>query len=315
MSRYVAPGLPANWLNGWLAAVGATVLLKEARLGWSADPTPLAVFVYEGDLEADLVRCLPTEEETRSLAIAKSHPRAKRELSRKVGPEEFRERAAIARERKDGSLEATLTDLASDTEGGCYHGPFDPPAPRGITLAERVVAMRAAVGSPTPQLVRAVLEGTAPREPGNGLGFDIRRLPAGEQTDWKPFVVPLVELLCFFGIGLLPVRGDGRASSATGNPRSGRQRGWSASPSRRGAFAWPVWSHALDRWAIDGLLDAFWARRAEGLVRARSVADAWTPRARRELRHLGITGCYGSVSYRSKSRSDPTTGYGAERLW
>ena len=34
------PGLPAEWINGWLAAVGTTVLDSELRLSWTMDPSP-----------------------------------------------------------------------------------------------------------------------------------------------------------------------------------------------------------------------------------------------------------------------------------
>ena len=42
-------GLPAEWINGWLAAVGATVLDARIRLHWMTDGVPLAVPLVRGD--------------------------------------------------------------------------------------------------------------------------------------------------------------------------------------------------------------------------------------------------------------------------
>lgn len=43
MPEVTCPGLSANWVNGWLAAVGITVLEPSLRLHWSPDATPVAV--------------------------------------------------------------------------------------------------------------------------------------------------------------------------------------------------------------------------------------------------------------------------------
>ena len=43
MTQVTCAGLPASWLNGWLAAVGATVLDARIRLRWTTGGTPLAV--------------------------------------------------------------------------------------------------------------------------------------------------------------------------------------------------------------------------------------------------------------------------------
>ena len=43
MTQLTCPGLPADWINGWLAAVGATVLDTRLRLHWTTDGAPLAV--------------------------------------------------------------------------------------------------------------------------------------------------------------------------------------------------------------------------------------------------------------------------------
>ena len=43
MMQMVCPGLPAAWINAWLAAVGATVLDPRIRLHWTTGGTPVAV--------------------------------------------------------------------------------------------------------------------------------------------------------------------------------------------------------------------------------------------------------------------------------
>jgi len=53
MGDLLAPGLTADWLNAWLAAIGVTVLVPGIRLGWSADPLPVAHFdIPVGDVVA-----------------------------------------------------------------------------------------------------------------------------------------------------------------------------------------------------------------------------------------------------------------------
>ena len=47
MAEVKCPGLPAFWLNAWLAAVGATVLVPRIRLRWTGDRTPVAVLSSE----------------------------------------------------------------------------------------------------------------------------------------------------------------------------------------------------------------------------------------------------------------------------
>ena len=48
MTRVTCPGVPASWINGWLAAVGATMLDSRIRLQWTADRTPVAVPLGRG---------------------------------------------------------------------------------------------------------------------------------------------------------------------------------------------------------------------------------------------------------------------------
>ena len=60
--RHETPGLPADWLNGWLAAIGVTVLVPGTRLCWTDDGVPSAVLETEQpvDLPKVVAEALPT---------------------------------------------------------------------------------------------------------------------------------------------------------------------------------------------------------------------------------------------------------------
>jgi len=288
-----APGLTADWLNGWLAAVGVTVLVPGAKLRWSEDALPVAELQVPGDRSvAQLITAgLPRPEAIEELAIAKQHVR------RNVPLETYRDRAAVTRRTHDFSLAASLTDLLEKLdENDLPHSPFDPPAPKGRTLHDRVGACVNAifVSDDAPRKVGATLDGTAIRVKMNGLGFDYRRLDAPAQPNGDNFVDPVAEILAFHALALFPVRGNGGTE---------RARGWVGPASRRHSFSWPAWSSPLDRWAIDALLD-----RAHAVISSRSYPEV-------ALRRLGVTALFATVAYRTDSRSDPTRAYASERLW
>jgi hypothetical protein len=290
MGTVHAPGLPGNWLNGWLAAIGVTVLVPDATLAWTSDPIPVAILSSDSDdIAAAVATTLPDEDDLGHLAIARNHPEASIEFTRKVSQDAFSERAAIARASGDLSLETTVTDLGRETSGDLAHAPLDPPMPQGITLHQRAVTMRAAIGDDVAGRVRRSLAGIGVREQGNGMGFDHRRFPAGVQPDAAVAVDPVIELLAFSGLALLPMRGDGREA---------HQKGWTGPPSRRNSLTWPVWEPALDRWAIDALLDL-----------------AWSDPDPRYLRRWGVTGVFASVAQQRKGASDVGRGYASERAW
>jgi hypothetical protein len=289
MSTYQATGLRGNWLNGWLAAIGIAVLLPDARLSWSSDAIPTAIFEFPGDLADELARAIPSEEDLSKLAIARTHEGSKVELQRKVRREDFADRSRLARSSHDGSLEATITDLGFEDAGFCAHAPLDPPVPKGLTLHDRLVSIRAGIDRDSRSAIEASLKGRAQRRRGNGLGFDMLRFPAGVQAQADVQVDPFIELACFFGMLLMPVRGNGTTA---------RQRGWSNRALSRHAFSWPVWEPSIDRWGIDALLDIAWGGHPQ------SVLKTW-----------GITGLFGSVAQQPRSTSDVSRAYGSERLW
>src|SRR5699024_7013937 len=108
-----APGLTADWINAWLAAIGITVLVPGVRLSWSGDALPVAVFHAEGDesLAARVANWMPSVESVCALAIARTHGDTSVELPRKVLHDAYASRAVIARRGHDPSLASSLTDL------------------------------------------------------------------------------------------------------------------------------------------------------------------------------------------------------------
>jgi len=279
------PGLSGGWLNGWLAALGVAALLPDVLLSWSRDPVPCATFHHGGGppLAERIAEALPDE--------AALHESVLASLPRRVALEAFQGAAERSRKREDSSIARSVSDLVSGKSfrgDDLPHGGFDPPAPKGTTLVDRVIKCRQLLEPNPAQRIRATLQGTAVRERANGLGFDIRRIPSGVQPDADVRVDPAVECLCFVALEVFPVRGDGRRVL---------QRGWRDRETRRGAFAWPVWTEPLDIWAIDALLDHFFA----------SPGEATEP-------GLGVHGVYGTVPFKPTGSSDTTRGYGAERL-
>lgn len=288
-----APGLRADWLNGWLAAIGATVLVPGLRLAWTDEPVPAACFaVASGEPAARVIgAAFPTVEDIGRLAIAR-HVDGTSEFPRTVTLDAYRDRARLERQTGGCSLAASVTDLTADPKklGNLPHSPFDPPMPQGITLWQRLQACRATLADDPGAAVEATLSGRATRVDGNGLGFDYRRLGSGVQPKGRTgmLVDPVVETLAFFGIGLFPARGGSDGE---------RFRGWTLRSTRRGAFRWPVWAGSLDRWAIDALLDQAEAARGRPALCGR----------------LGIHAWYQSVPYAPLTSADVTRAYASER--
>ncbi len=289
MTDLEAPGLSADWLNGWLAAIGATVVVPGLRLAWSSDAAPWARFRLPagGDVVEAITTALPTERGLEELAISR-RSEGHEEFPRKVSLTAFQDRAAIERTRLGGHLAASVSDLLTEKRynpDDLDHGAFDPPVPQGITLWERAFACCAALPADIRlDRVRQTLAGPGHRIRGNGLGFDHRRLPTSVQGPGDVgdvHVDPVVELLAFSALVLFPTRGDGRAV---------HQRGWTASPLRHRGFIWWAWRPFLDRWAVDAFMD---------------VADRGGPH---------VVARYGVVPYQPAGSSDVTRAYFAERM-
>jgi hypothetical protein len=282
------PGLSADWLNGWLAAIGATVLVPGLRLAWTQEPVPIANFETSDvcDLPALIAAVLPTEESLAKSTIARNLPNSTAELNRNITIPAFSERGRLERITKTCELAASASDLRADADlNDLDHGAFDPPVPRGETLWSRALACARAVErhADKPARVWRSLNGEGSREQVNGLGFDSRRLALGFHASGalgKVHADPVIELLCYAALALFPTRGNGRSI---------RQRGWRDRETRRGSFQWTAWVPFLDRWAIDAFMD---------------------------LPSFGATtiACYQLVPYQPAGPRDRTHAYFAERV-
>lgn len=233
MTEATCPGLPGDWLNGWLAAVGATVLDARLRLHWTTDAKPLAVLsAPEVDPAAALVESWPNAARLSELPIARSWQGAG-DIQRKVPVEAFRARARAARgDRYCWTLSSTMTDLCVDEHGEVAHGPFDAAGPGTIKwLHHRLMKVHEHV-DPAAERIQDSLVGRAARVKDNGLGFDQTRL-GSQADDTLVWIDPVVEVLAFFGLALLPVRASGPTAGWTAPPMCERDRGVGRRP--RGA--------------------------------------------------------------------------------
>jgi hypothetical protein len=247
----VARGWTADWLNGWLAAIGATVVVDGLRLSWTEVPRPAAVLHHDSDPAEAIYEALPTEAALQASATARSVDGLP-EFDRNYPAAVFAARAAYARRVGDWSLGPASTDLVLPRKAGgdLEHGPFDVPAPQGITLHDRVVACRAEITEL--YAVAASMAGTPDLAQMNGLGFDARRMEPGTLAKPVLLVDPVVEVLAWHALALFPV---------TAVRGSARSRGWTARPTRAGAFRWSSWLPPMDRWGIDAWLDQRQATR------------------------------------------------------
>ena len=299
MRQVTCTGMPAFWINGWLAAVGATVLDARIRLHWTGSDNLAVLSTTDCDPVDVLVESWPNEALLSDLPIAPDWKGAGL-LERKVTVDSFRKRARAARSHpRSWTLSSTMTDLSVDKNGEVAHARFDPPGPGTVKwLHHRLSKIHQHVVMPSAERFRASLAGDAPRVKDNGLGFDQARI--GSQADKsEPWTDPVVEVMAFFGLALLPMRGlgaDGRLQRAGFG--DGRQRGWwkpqGTSSARR--FHWPAWGQPLDADGIDALL------------------DAWSPGKKGGWPTLGIHAGWRSAAFETDSPSDPTRAYGAERL-
>ena len=300
MHAFTCTGLPASWVNAWLAAVGVTVLAPRIRLHWTAEGTSLAVLSSDDvdPIEA-LVEMWPDAASLRKLPIAERWNGAG-VLERKVSVEQFVARVKKARGHTlDWTISSTMTDLSVDKDGEVAHAPFDPSGPGSVKwLHHRLLKSHDQVGPMSTDRLRNSLIGRAPRVKDNGLGFDCTRL--GSLADGSDrWIEPVVEVLAFFGLAVLPFRGRGADSrlGQVGNPDE-RQRGWQKAPGSKEPrrFVWPAWQQALNTAGIDALL------------------DVWNPTHKQTWGALGIHAAWRTVRYQPRNSADTTRAYGAEML-
>ncbi len=294
MIQVQCSGLPADWVNAWLAAVGTTVLDQRIRLHWASHGSPVAVLSAQG---TDPVECLieswPDAGGLADLPIAETW-RGTTGLQRKVPVEAFRERVQVARGLcHSWTLSSSMTDLCVDKDGLVVHAPFDPSGPGTIKwLHHRLKKVHKHVDKNANHIQNALM-GQPALANDNGLGFDHGRLGASsDKTD--RLVNPVVEVLAFFGLSLLPARGPGgdRCLDRFANITV-RQKGW-LMHERRQKFHWPAWEQPLDCNGIDALL------------------DTWQPSSKSRWALLGIFSAWRSVEY--ESDGDYTQAFGSERI-
>jgi hypothetical protein len=293
MGTVRAGGWSADWLVGWLAAVGTVVVMPHWQLSWTDERLPVAVLhgpCSAAEVATALAEVLASDPLGR-LSIARHHPDGPPELTRNFGVDVFASRASIERDAHDGMLEASVTDLVPPGPEGLRHSFFDLPAQQGKTLHDRACAVSEIVLRNEPaKVLAASIEGHGRRYQANGLGLDARRLPgSGDKTGvWCD---PASELMAFFALALFPARGGTEVEV----------RGWARRPG--GArFTWPAWAGGLDRWAIDAMLDEV----------ANGTRSSEVP-SRHLLRRWSITALF--TSRRQQSRGDDrNSGFGSLRL-
>ena len=289
-------GLPAGWLNGWLAAVGVTVLDSRVRLYWTGDSTPVAVLSGDGVDPIDaVIESWPDKHRLQDLPIAENWNDTV-PMQRKISVDSFAKRVQAARShRYSWTLSSTMTDLHVDENGEVAHGPFDPAGPGPIKwLHHRLLKVSDRL-EPSVERIADTLAGRAVRVKDNGLGFDHTRL--GSLADsTSMWVDPAVEVLAFFGLSLFPVRGKGSDRRLSRSVRVRElQRGWWENGSTR-QFMWPAWSQAIDSSGIDALL------------------DIWHPKKRAAWKRLGVHAAWQAVPFKPRASADTTRAFGAERL-
>lgn len=299
MTEVTCPGLPAPWLNGWLAAVGATVLDSRIRLHWTTDGTPVAVLsAVNVDPVTTLAESRPDLVQLSEFPIAEYWKGTAR-VRRKVPVEAFVTRARAARGHPfSWTLSSTMTDLCVDGNGEVAHAAFDPAGPGTVKwLHHRLMKIHRQVETSSERF-RDSLMGQADRVKDNGLGFDQTRL--GSLSDvTSQWTDPIVEELAFFGLAILPVRGQGSDRQLDRNASMEvRQKGWRKTPGSQEprSFYWPAWRQPLDCAGIDALM------------------DAWNPERQSAWLRLGVHAGWRSVGYKTSNRADPTRAFGAERL-
>lgn len=261
MKQISAPAWRADWLNGWLAAVGVTALAPEVRLSWTDEASPAAVFhIPSLDL---LTQVLPTEEELATCVIARDHVESELSFPRKPTEAEYDDRARLARLTSDRSLGSTVSDLLPEKAKDLSHSPFDPPAPAGLTLHDRAMRCRRSIESDS--AVEESMAGTHPSTSSNGLGYDLRRLASSCVPGDSLVVDPVVELLSFFGSQLFHQFGQST-------------RGWKPiSMFKPGAFRWATWTEPLNWAGIDSVLDRYYSNVSTAILHQAFESVAYTP--------------------------------------
>lgn len=325
MRHRQCPGLPAEWPNAWLAALGATVLTPQMRLSWSEHVEPTAVLWHPSSDPATAITAYwPDSGRIDALPLKRQQDRLP---STKTGPSEKVVPARLFRqtllngpdaELDAHSLSSFWTDQATyegnDEQQCCTKSPwFCLGAPRGETLHARLASTErhfrsslAATGTPLRDAVAGALDGFSLHVKCNGLGFDARRVVKNNKlAKSDPWVCPVVEILSFWGLALLPLRGDGRH---TRRDRDSRPSQKCQHSDRR--LLYPAWrqDQPLDRWGIVALL-THWEHET-----SRRGPDQW-PLSEAARRRLGVTSAWQAEVLRPDGGGgDSTRGLSSARV-
>jgi hypothetical protein len=234
MFSFTAKAWRADWLSGWLAAVGVTVLCEGVRLSWTEDAVPLPVFWVDeecnpGDLIAS---CYPSPDFLAESCV--SSPRAQVPTI-----DEYSLQADLVRAGGDWLWSATFSDLGA-SDKPVVRSLFYPGAQGKQTLNKRIDDLVRLSWANSKEITQS-MDGTLDRSRGMGLGFDPRRLVDPADPNPEPRIDPIVEVLAFFATLLFPVRGNGRRRTNRG-------------ASKTSVFDWDTWNMPLDVAGIDAFL-------------------------------------------------------------
>lgn len=289
MATRVCPGLPADWLNAWLAAIGTTVLVPELKLSWSDDPVPMAVLTAPGDSDPVEVvaQALPTTDSVDECSLVRTS-QGVADLPLNPTLDAWKQRVASFRSSPTAWMLSSLyTDLMwgrksrDQRDQFVERGQFHTPMPgRDNTMYDRLRKLLPLI---QPEDVALSLDGCARRSSNFGIGFDLGRI--GSLADaTENLVDPVVEVLAFFGLRQFPVRGNGGIHAT--------QRGWSRRASRGPSFSWVAWPWPLSCRSIDALLDVAMCQNFSAVA-------------------LGELRTWVTVAYLPRSTQDPTRAYGS----
>ena len=314
MRETECPGLPAGWLNGWLAAIGLLVLEPRLRLSWTVEPNPIAVLTVDDGSDPIILaaNAWPARDRIEAMPVA-GHLEGLPDMERTIPVEVFRRRAEHARGHVDAwTLSSTVTDLLVDTgaEHTVRHAPLDPKGPGTIKWLHHRLMKSHSIAVELPDAVTRSLKGYGKRVVNNGLGFDATRI-SGLADSTVNLVDPVIEVLAFFGLQLLPMRGQGAEAgkSGTRHPLAARQRCWGidrSQNSRVQQMTWPAWRQPLNLPGVDALLDC-WTDLHEFRPRDRRVSPL-------ALYRLGIHAAWQTRSYLPRGSSDVTVGFTSARM-
>lgn len=325
MHHEQCPGLPASWPNAWLAALGATVLTPDLRLSWTDKAEPVAVLRHPTAPPADaIVSAWPTCDRIQSMPLHEMQTlmpktQAGAPSEKFVEASAFRQvlQPPLAAAPDDHSVCAFFTDQSTHDQEhertrrkACAQSPFFQHGTRGKgTVYDRLVKVidemdkkRTSAGLSTKDFLQGTLNGTPRLVACNGLGFDARRHAKNNRPGTEGMMVdPVVEILAFWGLALLPLRGDGN------HTRDGRPNQKCQSSDRR--LLYPAWrqEQPLDRWGVAALL-THWEHET-----SRRGPDQ-PPLSEAARRRLGVTAAWHAEVLRPDSGKDTTRGLSSTRI-